>query len=258
MNCRVFIDRSGVSGGAGTSVRLTGSEAKYLTRVLRLKKGDFITLCTVDGLEHCCTVTRIEGKDVILIVDKIERFDRESNLDITLCQALPKGKKMDIIVRKGTELGVRRFIPFVSSRSVSRPKEKEAKEKVRRWGKIALEASRQCGRNFIPDVEMIARFDDVLNELSNTTARNTLKIIPWEGEERRGLREVASSAGWKGSAPEKVIIIIGPEGGFSGDEAELAIQAGVLPVSLGKRLLKTETAGPAVISIIQYIWGDMG
>ena len=249
MNCRIFIDELPAQD-AGTTLTLSGDEGRYLSRVLRLAEGDSVTICTDGGLEYECSIKEIKGKSVIVSIDSLCRVERESPLDITLCQALPKGKKMDLILQKGTDLGVRRFVPFISSRSVSRPAGET--EKSSRWSKIVLEAARQCGRNFIPKVEVPIPFDELLSSLSEINDDGVLKLIPWEGEEGEGIKSLA------GKDVQDVFLLIGPEGGFSEEEVVRAGQAGFKPVTLGRRLLRTETAGLATVSILQYLWGDMG
>ncbi len=252
MNKRLFLEKRKISGGEGTTLRLTGEEAKYVGRVLRLGKGDRITLCTGEGLEYRCTIRGMDGRSVFLTVEDVVEADRESGLDITLCQALAKGKKMDLVVQKGTELGVKRFIPFISARSVSRPGDREASGKVERWAKVALEASRQCGRNVIPVVEHIVTMAELLERFSSFDDDRTLKIIPWESEHARGFRDLCDLP------PERVVLMVGPEGGFSAEEVVKAEGAGFVPISLGRRVLRTETAALAAVGIVQFLWGDMG
>ena len=250
MSCRIFTGNL-VIPKPGSQMRLTGDESKYVARVLRLREGDSLILSSADGVECVSTISAVEKKSVLLTIDSVEKPERESKLHITLCQSLPKSKKMDLIVQKCTELGVSRFVPFLSSRSVSRPDRRESAEKKGRWEKIALEAARQCGRTFIPPVDGIADFDELIESFSNSDDKKTLKLIPWECEDEKGLKELA------GEEVERVVLLIGPEGGFSDEEVEKARKNGFIPLSLGPRLLRTETAGFSTVSIVQYIWGDM-
>ena len=251
MSCRIFIEKI-EELSIGSSFKLSGDESKYIARVLRLAQGEDVILSSADGPEYHTSITAIEKKTVLLKVEGIDETSRESKLDITLCQSLPKAKKMDLIIQKCTELGVRRFIPFTSARSISRPDGKEAAGKVKRWETIALEAARQCGRRFIPPVDNVMKLDDLLRNMSELCDDKVLKLIPWESEDNRGLGQLADSE------PERVVLLIGPEGGFSKEEVDRARKAGFIPISLGKRLLRTETAGFASVSMLQYIWGDMG
>ena len=251
MSCRIFIEKIALLK-PGSEFRLTGEESKYIARVLRLIEGETVIISSSNGPEYLTTIAAVEKKSVLLKVESIDETNRESKLDITLCQSLPKSKKMDLIIQKCTELGVRRFIPFTSSRSVSRPDNKEGSEKVKRWEKIALEASRQCGRRFIPPVDNVIKFDDLLRDMDKLDNEKTLKLIPWESEDNQGLRQLSDNE------IGRVILLIGPEGGFSSEEVDRAKKAGFIPISLGSRLLRTETAGLATVSMLQYIWGDMG
>ena len=251
MSCRIFIEKI-ERLSLGSSLRLTGDESKYIARVLRLIEGEDVILSSADGPEYHTTIVKVEKKSVLLKVEGIDETSRESKLDITLCQSLPKSKKMDLIIQKCTELGVRRFIPFTSTRSISRLDGKEAAGKVKRWETIALEASRQCGRRFIPPVDNVMKLDDLLQKMVDLDDDKVFKLIPWESEDNKGLRQLSDSE------TKRVILLIGPEGGFSSEEVDRAKRAGFIPISLGKRLLRTETAGIATVSMLQYIWGDMG
>jgi len=251
MSCRVFIGNI-KKMKARDEMRLTGEESKYVARVLRLKEKDKVILSSAESLEYHCIIKAIEKKSVLLSVDRVDEPNRESTLDIILCQALPKSKKMDLIIQKGTELGVTRFIPFISSRAVSRPDSREGREKVKRWEKLALEGARQCGRTFIPPVDEVISLDELLSRLSEIDDEDTLKIIPWESEDKQGLKELSNKS------YKKACLLIGPEGGFSPEEVEKAKKAGFIPITLGNRLLRTETAGFTAIAIMQYMWGDMG
>ena len=250
MPLRIFLEKEEIP--KDRSLNLTGERARYITRVLRLVPGDFLTLCAGDDVEYACNILAVEGKAVKLRVLGTAKIDLESNLDITLCQSLPKARKMELIIQKGTELGVKRFIPFLSSRSIARPGRDAIGDKRERWQKIAVEAARQSGRSFRPIVEGLKDFDELISGFNEAGLKNSLKLMPWESEEVTGLKSLSQAA------PERVIVLIGPEGGFSAGEAEAAKKEGFVPVSLGKRILRTETAGLAAVSILQFLWGDMG
>ncbi len=247
MNCRVPVEPSEVAAGKSGEIILRDERARYIVKVLRLREGERITLFDGTGTEYDCNISELKGKSVRLCIEETVMADRESPLSIILCQALPKGKKMDLVLQKGTELGVSRFVPFISSRSVSRPEGGE--EKAVRWEKIAFEASRQCGRHQTPAIETIVGFEALIDDLAADS--KSLKLIPWEGTEDQGLHSLADRQ------VSKVILLIGPEGGFSEEEVDRAKEAGFIPITLGKRLLRTETAGIAAVSILQYLWGDI-
>lgn len=257
MGHRIYIEENELSIEQDRLLCLTGDRARYMNKVLRLGVQDTVILFNESGMEYSCTISEIDGRRILLTVGEIKKVHRESNLDIVLCQALSKGKKMDFVIQKGTELGVKRFIPVVSSRSVSRHGTGEGMGKIGRWKKIALESARQSGRNFIPQIDDVVEFNELQDNLSG--GANILKIIPWEEEKSTGLKSVLESLTQNPLKKiKKVIILIGPEGGFSDEEVESSIKAGYIPVTLGKRILRTETAALAAVSIIQFCMGDMG
>ena len=264
MNCRIFIEEPEISGD-GAIVTLTGERARYVTRVLRLQEDDRITLFDGKGAEYFCAIKEAKGKTLTLSLMEKRVINRESNLKIELCQAVPKGKKMDLIIQKGTELGVHLFAPFVSSRTISRPDERDCANKVKRWRKVAFEAARQCGRNIVPAVNSVTSMKEMLEKVRSEKREGVLRIMLWEGEETNSLNDVVSkiesplnASGGANRPPKEVVVLIGPEGGFSIDEAAAARDEGFLTVSFGKRLLRTETAGLAAVSVLQYLWGDLG
>jgi 16S rRNA (uracil1498-N3)-methyltransferase len=174
---------------------------------------------------------------------------RDSALRITLYQGLPKGDKLDEILQKCTELGIDRVVPFVAERSVNRPGGERRDRKVRRWEKIVLEAARQSGRSSLPSVGFAdCLFAAIQGENSS------LGLLLWEEEQEQRLKTVLERTGNTAS----IAVIVGPEGGLTDMEAAAARSAGFMPVTLGRRILRTETAGPAIVAILQYILGDIG
>jgi 16S rRNA (uracil1498-N3)-methyltransferase len=153
---------------------------------------------------------------------------------------------MDGIIRHATELGAERIIPFLAERSVPRWQSEQLPRKRERWQKIAVEASRQCGRPDIPEIGEIVTFERMLRDVPESG----LRLIPWEEETKTGIREILRDPARSGL--KEFVLVIGPEGGFSAGEIELARQAGLLSVSLGKRVLRVETASLAVLAILQY------
>jgi 16S rRNA (uracil1498-N3)-methyltransferase len=170
----------------------------------------------------------------------------EADIHVTLCQGVPKAEKMDGIVRHATELGAERIIPFLAERSVPRWQPEQFPRKRERWQKIAVEASRQCGRPDIPEIGAIVTFERMLHDVPG----GGLRLIPWEEETTTDIREVLRDPSRSGL--KEFVLVIGPEGGFSAGEIEMARQAGFLSVSLGKRVLRVETASLALLSILQY------
>jgi len=166
---------------------------------------------------------------------------------IILGQALPKFQKMDYIVQKATELGVSSIIPFVSSRSIEGECADRLRLKRLRWQKIAREATKQCGRRLVPAVEKVTVFRDVVQ----AKRENYLKIILWEDEKKTGLREMLIGSYHSKNA----VVLVGPEGGFTPGEIELAEGCGFQPAGLGPHIMRTETASLYVLSVLQYEWG---
>jgi len=212
--------------------------------VRRSRVGDKVRVFDEQGNEFEAEVCEVQrDKALIRLIDECFPSGKPS-IEITLLQALPKGRKMDLIVQKTTELGVWKIIPLISERTVVQlPKP----DRVSRWNRIALEACRQSGRRTIPLVSPIARLEEL-----DPASLSGLKIILCEGTER-GLKDVL-----RGSTEKKVFLMVGPEGGWSPREVELSIQRGFIPVGLGRRILRTETAGLIGVALVQYERGDLG
>jgi len=233
-----------------SSARISGELFRHISTVLRLKTGESLRLSDGCGHEAIAWITAVEkgGASVRLEPFYTVRGD-EGALAITLCQGLPKGEKMDLILQKCTELGINRIVPFNAERSVVRLDSDRLGKRITRWEKIVQESARQSGRSSIPAIG----FHEDLRELLKKE-EGSLKLLLWEGEKEQGLRELIE----KTDKPETVSIIIGPEGGLTAAEAKNAAAAGYIPVTLGSRILRTETAGLAVVAILQYRWGDLG
>ena len=235
----------------GTFAELGADYRVYLRDVLRLREGDGLTL--FDGVGHeYRTIIRGFEPDAVRLEVAAKKDIILPETRITLAQSLPKGGKMEFIIQKSTELGVSRIIPFISSRSIPRLTGDRAAGKVARWGKVAVEASRQCGRADVPEVSEITSFDEMLRSVDGSA----LRIILWEGEDQHGLREILTDE--RNAGADSFCIVIGPEGGFSWEEIEQARQKGFLSASLGRLILRTETAPLAALSILQYEKGLFG
>lgn len=235
----------------GITTKLGDDYLVYLRDVLRLGEGSELVLFDGVGHEYRAVIRGFESGAIELeIVTKKDITLPETR--ITLAQSLPKGGKMEFIIQKATELGSSQIVPFISSRSIPRLAGDRATAKVARWKKVAVEASRQCGRADVPEVSEIMSFDEMLRSADG----DALRIILWEGEEERGMREILTDERYKNSTEHWVVI--GPEGGFSWEEVERARQRGFLSASLGRLILRTETAPLAVLSILQYEKGFFG
>jgi 16S rRNA (uracil1498-N3)-methyltransferase len=224
-------------------ISITADKAHYLASVLRCKEGDALVIFNGAGNCFKTKISKVGKKEVI--ADVLEKFpcNLESPVNITLVQSLLRGEKMDLVVQKTTELGVREIVPVVTERSQLRETRKTA-----RWQKIAEEASRQSGRTVIPVVHEPVSFQDIFTG-------NDLKgfIFYEEGGER--FSDAVSSFI---PHPSSLFIVVGAEGGFTKEEVELAKAKGLVAASLGKRILRAETAAIAAVTLAQYALGDMG
>jgi len=212
---------------------------------MRLKEGDRINIFDGFGREYEATIKNFSAKSVLVNLGKaIPSVNR--NISITLAQAIPKGKKMDTIVKSAAELGADMIIPFHAVRSVSHIVDEKNPLKQTRWQKIAHEAARASHSAYITEVTKILSFPDMLSRCSP----KALKLIFWEEESRKTIKDVLTDDALE--ACRDFFIVVGPEGGFSKDEIEKTKEVGFFSVSLGKQILKVETAAASILSIIQY------
>ncbi len=227
-----------------------GDIYNHMVRVLRLGVGDPVQLSDEKGMVYSGTINQVSKEWVaIKVASSCLVVERGSTVPrITVCQALPKGDKIDLILQKGTELGAHDFWLFGGRRSVAKIRDDQQSSKLERWNRITSGAARQCGRSDIPEVTWRPSFIEAANDTDQE-----LRLILWEGEREHSLKEMLSAA----SKPSSVIVAIGPEGGFDPLEVRHFLQHGFLPVSLGSRIMRTETASIAILAVIQYIWGDM-
>jgi 16S rRNA (uracil1498-N3)-methyltransferase len=230
-------------------LRVEGNEVKHIRRVLRLKAGDEIIVFDSLGKEYEGTIIEETTSSVVIKIQNIFLSKRDSPLDVTLAQSLLKGEKMDYLIQKATELGVKEIIPFFSSRSVPLLEKSGRLKRHHRWGRITIEASKQCGRGVVPKIEPLQDYSEMLQIASP----GSLRLILWEREGGK-LKEVLERSKEK----TRIFFIIGPEGGFSQEEVEEAKRAGFIPVTLGRRILRAETASLCLLSILQYEQGDIG
>lgn len=244
---RFFIDTGDISK---SSAIIKGSDAKHINNVLRLGAGDIIYLLDGTGVEYKAKIKSADKKTVTAIITEEITPGTESPARITVAQALLKDKKMDKLIKPLTELGISAWLPFMAQRSVPNPDHKRLNARMERWGKIAREAVKQCERAVVPKMNTALSF----RELIESTGMFDLIIMFWEKESTS--MSSLLSAGDK--SPENILIILGPEGGFTEEEVELAVSKGVETVSLGPRILRSETAAIAATTLTQYFFGDMG
>ncbi|PHO08352.1 16S rRNA methyltransferase [Thermoanaerobacterium thermosaccharolyticum] len=243
---KFFVKNEDIKDGIA---RINGDDAHHIINVLRFKIGTKLIISNGKN-QYIVTILDIENSSVILKI--IEEYNQvvESPINITLYQGLPKSDKMDLIIQKCTEIGIKKIVPVETEFSTIKIKEKNIYNKINRWKKISLEASKQSGRSIVPDVLVPVAFKDALESLNEFD----LCLIPYEKETNMRLKDVLK----KNFDAKNICVFIGPEGGFSENEIMAAIEYGAIPVTLGPRILRTETAGIVTSSIILYELGDLG
>lgn len=217
---------------------ITGNDANHISRSLRMKVGEPLTLCCC-GIDYFCNIVNITSDAVYLKINEQKLCSAEPTIDVTLFQAVPKQDKLEHIIQKSVELGVTKVVPVLTRRCISRP---DKSKKNMRLNKIALEAAKQSGRGIIPTVEDIISFDEALEQMKQYDSALMLY-------EEKGIRfsEV------KTENKKSFALFIGSEGGFDESEAKAAIKSGITPIWLGERILRCETAPLTAISILMFI-----
>lgn len=245
---RFFVDSSSIDND---KIFITGDDVKHIGRVLRLKVGDIITVCDGKGLEYICRLSSISREAVLCGIVESRESGTEPPVMVDLYQGLPKSSKMDLIVQKCVELGINSITPVNTSRVVvDTEKGKGAESRTARWQKISEEAAKQSGRGKIPEVKSMVVFSEAIKNLHGYD----LSLIPYEKECHTGLKQILRGK----NNINRVAVFIGPEGGFSDEEIKLAKENGIIAITLGPRILRTETAGFTCLSIIMYELGDTG
>jgi len=233
------------------SIIIEGDDFNHIKKVLRLKCGEIITLSDGSGNEYAAKIEKFGDGFVHTKIIESYKNKTEPHVKVTLYQGLPKSDKMDFIIQKSVELGINRIVPVITERTVVKiDSEKDALKKCERWNRISQEAAKQCNRGIIPKVEIPIRFKDAVEQAKE----KSLAVIPYEKEERNSLKQIIKSAG----DVDEIAILIGPEGGFTEQEIEEAVSFGINSVTLGPRILRTETAGIVVLTIMMYELGDVG
>ncbi|AOR22982.1 RsmE family RNA methyltransferase [Clostridium taeniosporum] len=235
--------------------KILGDDVKHIYKVLRLNEGEKVVLNNCEGKEYLGEIASVGKQEVIVNILEELSTNNESKINITLFQGLPKGQKMDLIVQKGTELGVKEFVPIITDRVDV--KLKGEFKKLERLNRIALEAAKQSKRSIIPKVKEVIGFNEVLNKLENLD----LILVPYENAENFGfktlIKELRENEIDLGSI-KNIGVVIGPEGGFEEGEIESLKSIGAYIITLGNRILRTETAGFVATSLIQYELADLG
>jgi 16S rRNA (uracil1498-N3)-methyltransferase len=232
----------------GRQVTLAEEDLNHAFRVLRLKAGDQIVIADGLGRARLGRVTKSSSREILVMLHE-QLSSAESPLKITLFQSLLKGDKMDLVIRQAVELGVHHIVPIVSARSIPRHDKKQDQKKALRWQSIIRSASAQCRRSFLAEVEPLCDFTSVLSRLKNIKT-----LVPWEEEQSIKLSEIFEQPCPSDGA---VFLFVGPEGGFANDEIEALRKSGAETVTLGPRIMRSETAAAAAIVLIQAGWGDL-
>lgn len=230
----------------GNEAVITGEDAKHISVVLRMRSGDLAVICDGRGTDYLTKLAESSKDGCVFNILESSPNEAEPSIRLRLFQAMPKSDKMEFIVQKAVECGAAEIIPFFSKRCVSRPDEKQMVKKLERYRRIALEAAKQCGRGVIPEIGEAVE----LSRLTKLNDPEHTKILFYECAETPLIKAVSGF-------DKNVDIVIGSEGGFEAYEAEALVKAGFTAVSLGKRILRCETAPIAAISILMNLTGNM-
>lgn len=231
-------------------ITIIGEDVKHIKNVLRLNEGEQISICDRMGTDYTAEISDISKEKIICSILETKTSNTEPPIEVILYQGIPKSTKMDLIIQKSTELGVAKIVPVITDRTIVKIQDRKKEEKkLERWNKITEEAAKQSKRGIIPEVCKILTFEEMLRVLRN----DGLIIVPYENEGNVGIKEAL-----KNESCKKVNIIIGPEGGFEEKEIEALRAIGSKIVSLGPRILRTETAGFITSAIVLYELGDLG
>lgn len=224
---------------------IDGGDVNHIRNVLRMKPGGRLIVSGAGSIEYLCEIREFDGERVILDIVEKRCENRELGARICLFQGLPKGDKMELIIQKCVELGVHEIVPVAMKRSVVKLDGKKSEAKTARWQAVSESAAKQSGRSVIPRVHMPMSYEDALEYAASMDVR----LIPYElAEGMEATREAVESV----RTGMSVAVFIGPEGGLELSEVEAAKAAGAIPISLGKRILRTETAGMALMSVLAY------
>lgn len=244
---RFFVDTIIPTSGV---VSITGKEARHISSVLRMKPGDTLLIGDGRGNLFEATIEKSHHREVEVRINKGILPPPFSPVEINLGLAVIKSRPMDYVIQKITELGTSSITPFYSERTVTKIKQGHVLNKMHHWREIMKSACKQCGRLTLPVLKPPLPFQDLTKNVQGKTA---LKIVLWENEDKAELKKVLRSI----RPLPHVLAIVGPEGGFTEGEISLAREAGFQTISMGNRILRTETAAVSLLSIIQYEWGDL-
>ena len=245
---RFFVDKKNINLENNTCI-IEGEDVKHISKVLRCRIGEEIEVCDNNNNEYICEITNIDKNQVELnILEKVD-IQRESDLKIKVYQGLPKGPKMEMILQKLTEVGVDEIILVQTKRTVVKVDDKKEDKKLERWERIIYEAAKQSKRGKLPTLRGVLTFKEALADMKE----NDFNIAPYENEKTKSIKQAI-----KGVNINNIGIFVGPEGGFEETEIEAIEDIGGQSVSLGPRILRTETASLVASSIVLYELSDLG
>ncbi|MBS3995554.1 MAG: 16S rRNA (uracil(1498)-N(3))-methyltransferase [Alkaliphilus sp.] len=248
---RFFVDKQNIQEENDVIIITDSDDVKHIAKVLRLKEKDEIEICDGNNNEYIGEICYLDKSGIKLKILTKYKTLTESNVEVTLFQGIPKASKMDYIIQKCTEMGIHAIVPVITERTIVQIKDKKTEEKkVERWQKVAEEAAKQSKRGVIPRILEPLSFNELLNSISDYD----LMLVPYEKELKSSMRQAFKHK----KLIKRIGIIVGPEGGFEENEIEAAKDCGAIPVTLGPRILRTETAGLISLSIVMYELGDLG
>ena len=234
----------------GQIIELSAENKHHAARVLRLRNGDAITLFNGEGGEFSAHITHISKSNTTVLIDAYQAIECESPLQIELAQAICVNEKMDWIIQKAVELGVTRIQPITTDRSIVHLSDERASKRQQHWQKIIVSACEQCGRNVLPQIYPLVSLTEWLSEKKTTQSTNNLYLMlsTTAQQSLKDLPKPAANAHWS--------LVVGPEGGFTQVEEAAMLHSHFIPLRLGKRTLRTESAALATIAGLQALWGD--
>ncbi|MBO5143560.1 MAG: 16S rRNA (uracil(1498)-N(3))-methyltransferase [Clostridia bacterium] len=234
---------------AGNKIKIIGDDYNHLKNVLRYKTGEKLDVCDENAIRYNTKIIEYTGEEVICEIVAIDKNTTESPINITLYQGLPKADKLELIIQKATEIGVNEVYPVQMERSIVKLDEKNIDKKLDRWNKISAEASKQSGRQKIPQVHRVINLKNIIENIS----KYDIVLLPYENEKSATIKDTLKVCMERNPKIKDIAVIIGPEGGFSEDEIKkLNDIENVRTVTLGPRILRTETAGLATLSMLVY------
>ncbi|MDR0978880.1 MAG: 16S rRNA (uracil(1498)-N(3))-methyltransferase [Lachnospiraceae bacterium] len=248
---RFFVNENQISK-KDNLIRIIGNDVNHIKNVLRLKVNDDIDICSKEtSVSYYSKISEISEKKVVCKIEKVLEEQKEPDIYINVIQALPKADKMELIIQKTTELGVKEITPINLKRCVVKIDSKDEPKKLQKWKSYAESAAKQCGRNIIPKINSICNINNVFEILKDYD----IVFVAYENENKNSLKHVIKNINKK---DVKIALVIGPEGGIENSEVEFFQNNGAISVSLGGRILRTETVSFVLTSILMYEFGDLG